>query len=157
MRRVRSAICTSGDPVSDPCLGSCVPGRVMPGSLGGGPAIYYHARSRRARNLDCFVAAPGLGVEPREAQLLELHVPFGAELVHYAVGPASCGVPGLPAGLGALWRAYGRLAWPRLVEPRLRLGPSGVELPPPHAPLLAVLAPGVAMDEGARIYAPRGE
>ena len=48
-------------------------------------------------------------------------VPFGEELVHYAVGPASCAVPGRPGGLDALWRAHGRLPWARLVEPALRL------------------------------------
>ena len=48
-------------------------------------------------------------------------MPFGTELVHYAVGIASCGVPGLPAGLGALHAEHGRLPWPRLVEPALRL------------------------------------
>src|SRR5947209_6216707 len=108
------------------CLASCVAETVMTGLLGGGHAIYVDAPTGVARNLDCFVAVPsGTG-----APLLELDVPFGAELVHYAVGPPSCGVPGLPAGLGALWRAYGRLPWPRLVEPALRLARSGVELPP---------------------------
>src|ERR671924_241490 len=98
-------------------LASCVAETVMTGLLGGGHAIYFDAATGRARNLDCFVAVPGLGAEPREAELLELHVPFGAELVHYAVGPASCGVPGLPAGLAELWAAHGVLPWARLVEP----------------------------------------
>ena len=63
---------------------------VMTGLLGGGHAIYLDAPSGTARNLDCFCAAPGLGVPPREAaELLRLEVPFGEELVHYAVGPAS--------------------------------------------------------------------
>src|SRR5947199_7307265 len=62
----------------------------MTGFLGGGHAIYFDAASGVARNLDCFVAVPS---GPR-GELLELHVPFGAELVHYAVGPASCAVPG---------------------------------------------------------------
>ena len=61
-------------------------------------AIYLDGESGEVWNLDCFVAAPGLGAEPREAELVHLQVPFGAELVHYAVGPASCGVPGLPGG-----------------------------------------------------------
>src|SRR5207237_10033369 len=124
---------TAADAGVGACLASCVAETVMTGFLGGGHAIYYHAPSRRARNLDCFVAAPGLGVEPREAQLLELHVPFGAELVHYAVGPASCGVPGLPAGLAELHREHGRLPWARLVEPARRFAVDGVELPPAHA------------------------
>jgi gamma-glutamyltranspeptidase/glutathione hydrolase len=99
---------------------------------------------------------PGLGAEERKADLLELDVPFGAELVHYAVGVASCGVPGVPAGLDELWRRYGRLDWPRLVEPALRLARSGVEMPPAHASCLAMLAPVMTMNEGARIYAPGG-
>jgi len=138
-------------------LASCVAETVMTGLLGGGHAIYHDAASGRTRNLDCFVAVPGLGPVPRPpAQLLELEVPFGTELVHYAVGIASCGVPGLPAGLGALHAAHGRLPWPRLVEPALRLARDGVDFPPAHAACLAMLAPVMTMNEGARIYAPRG-
>ena len=128
----------------------------MTGLLGGGHAIHYESASGRVRNLDCFVAVPGLGAERREPALVHLDVPFGAELVHYAVGPASCAVPGLPAGLEALWREHGRLPWPRLVEPARRLASDGVEFLPAHAACLAMLAPVMTMDEGARIYAPRG-
>jgi gamma-glutamyltranspeptidase / glutathione hydrolase len=138
-------------------LASCVAETVMTGLLGGGHAIYYDARSGTARNLDCFVAVPGLGAEPRRVELIELEVPFGAELVHYSIGPASCGVPGLPAGLLALWERHGRLPWARLVAPAIRLAESGVEFPPAHAACLAMLAPVMTMNEGAAIYAPRGE
>jgi gamma-glutamyltranspeptidase/glutathione hydrolase len=138
-------------------LASCVAETVMTGLLGGGHAIYFDAASARARNLDCFVAVPGLGSERRDAELVHLEVPFGAELVHYAVGPASCGVPGLPAGLVALWQEHGRLPWPRLVEPALRLAEHGVDFPPAHAACLAMLAPVMTMNEGAAIYAPGGE
>jgi gamma-glutamyltranspeptidase/glutathione hydrolase len=137
-------------------LASCVAETVMTGLLGGGHGVHYDAAAGRAANLDCFVAVPGLGAERREVQLLELDVPFGAELVHYAVGPASCGVPGLPAGLEALWREHGRLEWARLVEPALRLARDGVEFPPAHAACLEMLAAVMTMDEGARIYSPRG-
>jgi gamma-glutamyltranspeptidase / glutathione hydrolase len=138
-------------------LASCVAETVMTGLLGGGHAIYFDAASGLARNLDCFVGVPGLGAEPRDAELLELEVLFGAELVHYAIGPASCGVPGLPAGLVALWEAHGSMPWPRLVGPALRLAESGVEFPPAHAACLAMLAPVMTMNEGAAIYAPGGE
>ncbi len=138
------------------CLASCVAETVMTGLLGGGHAIYYDAASGRIENLDCFVAVPGLGEEWREAELLQLDVPFGAELVHYAVGIASCGVPGVPAGLDELWRRHGRLGWPPLVEPALRLARAGVEMPPAQASCLAMLAPVMTMNEGARIYAPGG-
>ncbi|TML96061.1 MAG: gamma-glutamyltranspeptidase [Actinobacteria bacterium] len=138
-------------------LASCVAETVMTGLLGGAHAIHYEATSGRVRNLDCFVAVPGLGAERREPELVQLDVPFGAELIHYAVGPASCAVPGLPAGLEALWRGHGQLPWPRLVEPAVRLARDGVDFPAAHAACLAMLAPVMTMNEGARIYSPRGE
>jgi gamma-glutamyltranspeptidase/glutathione hydrolase len=138
-------------------LTSCVGESVMTGLLGGGHAIHYEAASGRVENLDCFVAMPGLGAEPRDVELLELDVLFGAELVHYAVGVASFGVPGVPAGLDALWRRHGTFEWPRLVEPALRVARSGVETTPAQASCLAMLAPVMTMNEGARIYAPGGE
>jgi gamma-glutamyltranspeptidase / glutathione hydrolase len=147
---------TAADVAIAASLASCVAETLMTGLLGGGHAIYYEAASGRAENLDCFVAMPGLGAGPRQAELLELDVPFGAELIHYAVGIASCGVPGVPAGLHALWRRHGRLEWPRLVEPALRLARSGAELTPAHASCLVMLAPVMTMNEGARIYSPGG-
>jgi gamma-glutamyltranspeptidase / glutathione hydrolase len=138
-------------------LAACVAETVMTGLLGGGHAVYFDATSGRARNLDCFVAVPGLGDEPRDAELLHLDVLFGAELVHYAVGPASCAVPGLPAGLETLSRDHGRLPWHRLVQPALGLARKGVDFPRAHAACLAMLAPVMTMNEGALIYAPGGE
>src|SRR5919204_4240037 len=93
---------TAADAAVAASLASCVAETVMTGLLGGGHGIYYEAATGRVENLDCFVAVPGLAGERREAELLELDVPFGAELVHYAVGIASCGVPGVPAGLDEL-------------------------------------------------------
>jgi gamma-glutamyltranspeptidase/glutathione hydrolase len=138
------------------CLASCVAETVMTGLLGGGHAIHFDAASGRATNLDCFIAMPGLGRERREVPLLELEVPFGSELVHYAVGIGSCGVPGVPAGLDALWRAHGRLPWAELVEPALRLAKGAVPMPAAHASCLAMLATVMTMNEGAQIYAPGG-
>ncbi len=147
---------TAADAAVGASLASCVAETVMTGFLGGGHAVYFEAAAGSVRNLDCFVAVPGLGAEPRDVELLELQVPFGAELVSYAVGPASCGVPGLPAGLEALWSEHGRLPWPRVVEPALRLARDGVDFPPAHAACLAMLAPVMTMNEGAAIYSPSG-
>jgi gamma-glutamyltranspeptidase / glutathione hydrolase len=134
------------------CLASCVAETVMTGLLGGGHGVYFDASSARALNLDCFVAVPsGTG-----APMVELQVPFGEELVHYAVGASSCGVPGVPGGLDALWREYGRLPWPRLVEPALRLARGGVEMPPAHAACLRMLETVMTMRDGAALYAPGG-
>jgi len=134
------------------CLASCAAETVMTGLLGGGHAIYLDARDGCVRNLDCFSAVPS----GRGGELLRLQVPFGAELVHYAVGPASCAVPGVPAGLEALWRAAGRLPWARLVEPALRLARKGVVLEPAHAACLAMLEPVMTMNRGAALHAPGG-
>src|SRR5438270_10677042 len=86
---------TAADATVAACLASCVAETVMTGLLGGGHAIYLDGATGRARNLDCFVSVPGLGSEDRHAELLRLEIPFGTELIHYAVGIASCGVPGL--------------------------------------------------------------
>ncbi len=143
---------TAADAAVAACLASCVAETVMTGLLGGGHAIYYDAGSDSVRNLDCFCAVPsGTG-----APLLELDVPFGEELVHYAVGAASCAVPGVPAGLDALWRAHGRLPWVDLCGPALRLAHEGVPVPPAHVACLEMLEPVMMMREGARIYAPEG-
>ena len=135
------------------CLASCVAETIMTGLLGGGHAIYVDAASGVARNLDCFVSVPSGDGGPMES----LAVPFGEELVHYAVGASSCAVPGVPAGLDALWRAHGRLPWARLVEPALRLAREGVAMPAAHVACLVMLAPVMTMREGASLYAPSGE
>lgn len=142
---------TAADAAVAASLASCVAETVMTGLLGGGHAIHWDGRE--AVNLDCFVDVPsGAGAPP-----LTLKVPFGEELVHYAVGPGTCAVPGLPAGLEALHRRFGRLPWARLVEPALRLARSGVTMPPAHAACLAMLAPVFTMRaDGERIYAPAG-
>lgn len=137
-------------------LASCVAETVMTGLLGGGHAIVWDAGHGSARNLDFFCAVPGLGAEQRKGKLLDVDVPFGVESVPYVVGPGSCAVPGVVAGLDALWREHGSLPWPRLVEPALRLAREGVELPPAHASCLAMLAPVLALDLGERIYSPGG-
>ncbi|MGE5273909.1 MAG: gamma-glutamyltransferase [Verrucomicrobiota bacterium] len=143
---------TAADAAVAACLASCVAETVMTGLLGGGHAAYFDARSGRVRSLDCFCAVPsGTG-----APLLELDVPFGEELVQYAVGAASCAVPGVTAGLDLLWRTHGRLAWPELCAPALRLAREGVAMPPAHVACLEMLEPVMTMREGARIYAPAG-
>src|SRR5687768_14992143 len=126
---------TAADAAVAACLASCVAETVMTGFLGGGHAIYWDGRE--AWNLDCFVDVPSQAGAPPVA----LKVPFGEELVHYAVGPGTCAVPGLPAGIDALWSRFGLLPWPRLVEPALRLARDGVTMPPAHAACLAMLAP----------------
>ena len=143
---------TAADAAVAASLASCVAETVMTGLLGGGFAIHYDAASRRTRNLDFFVSVPS----GRGSELTMLAVPFGEELVHYAIGAASCAVHGVPAGLGALHREYGRLSWDEVVAPALRLARTGVAMPPAHASCLQMLATVMTLDAGARIYAPGG-
>ena len=142
---------TAADAAVAACLASCVAETVMTGLLAGGHAVYFDGEE--TWNLDCFVDVPsGEGAPP-----VELRVPFGEELVHYAVGPGTCAVPGLPRGLGELHQRYGRLPWPRVVEPALRLAREGVVMPPAHAACLAMLGSVFTMQpDGERIYAPVG-
>jgi gamma-glutamyltranspeptidase / glutathione hydrolase len=147
---------TAADAAVAASLASCVAETVMTGIAGGGHALWLDGSNGEARLLDFFVTAPGLGETPKEVELLDIGVPFGNELVHYAVGIASCAVPGVPAGLHELWSRHGRLPWERLVEPALALARQGVQMPPAHAACLAMLAPVMTMREGARFYAPGG-
>src|SRR3954454_1412256 len=143
---------SAADAAVGACLACCVAETVMTGFLGGGHAIYWDASTGTAANLDCFCAVPS----GRGGELLELDVPFGEELVHYAVGPASCAVPGVPAGLDALWRRHGRLPWREVCEPALRLAREGVPMPEAHVACLRMLEPVMTLREGARMYAPGG-
>jgi gamma-glutamyltranspeptidase/glutathione hydrolase len=143
---------TAADAAVAACLASCVAETVMTGLLGGGHVLHFDAASGRAAHLDCFVTVPSLAGAP----MSKLAVPFGEELVHYAVGASSCAVPGVLAGLDALWRAHGRLPWRRLVEPALQLARDGVPMPPAHVACLEMLEPVMTMREGARMYAPGG-
>ena len=89
---------TAADAAIAACLATCVAETVMTGLLGGGFAIYWDAASATAANLDCFCSVPS----GERGELVTLQVPFGEELVHYAIGPASFAVPGVPAGIDAL-------------------------------------------------------
>lgn len=138
-------------------LASCVAETVMTGLAGGGHAIYWDAERATATLVDFFVAIPGIGGDGRRGEWIELEIPFGVQPVRYAVGVGSCGVPGVPAGCGALWRRWGSMPWARLVEPALRLARSGAPFLPSHARGLQMLAPVLTMREGAALYSPGGQ
>jgi gamma-glutamyltranspeptidase/glutathione hydrolase len=136
---------TAADAVVAMALASCVAETVMSGLLAGCHAIFFDGS--RVLNLDGFAAVPtGSG------DAVEVPVPFGDEIVVYEVGPATCAVPGLPAALGELWERLGRIPWPRLVEPALRLARTGVALPAMHARSLEMLADVLSLGRGADIF-----
>ena len=144
---------SAADAIVAASLASCVAETAMTGLLSGGHAIYLDAATGALRNVDCFVAVPSGDGDV----LIDVELPFQDELVSYLVGPASFGTPGLPAGLDALWREYGRLPWARLCEPALSLARTGVPLAATHALCLRdTLAPVYTLNEGGDFYAPGG-
>ena len=74
---------TAADSAVAASLASCVAETVMTGLAGGGHALWLDGESGQTSLLDFFVAFPGLGRAPRAPELIELGVPFGAELVHH--------------------------------------------------------------------------
>jgi gamma-glutamyltranspeptidase/glutathione hydrolase len=140
---------TAADAVVAMALASCVAETVMSGLLAGAHAIVFDGS--RVRNLDGFGAVPS-----GSGELIDVPVAFGAEVVVYQLGPASCAVPGLPAALGALSEALGRVPWKLLVEPALELARRGVPLPEMHARSLEALVPAIGLGRGADLYLRHG-
>lgn len=140
---------TAADAVVAMCLASCVSETVMSGLLAGAHAVVFDGS--QVMNLDGFAAVPS-----GRGELVELPIAFGDELVVYWVGASSCAVPGLPAALGELWERYGRLPWPRLVEPALALARTGVPLPRMHALSLEMLGGVFSRERGADLFVREG-
>ena len=136
---------TAADAVVAMALASCVAETVMSGLLAGCHAIVFDGTS--VLNLDGFAAVPSAS-----AELAELPIAFGDELVVYAIGAPSCAVPGLPAALGELAERFGRLPWRRLCDPALELARRGVPLPEMHERTLEMLGELFARERGAEIF-----
>ena len=136
---------TAADAVVAMALASCVAETVMSGLLAGCHAIAFDGS--RVMNLDGFAAVPS-----SEGELAELPIAFGDELVVYAIGPASCAVPGLPAALGELWERLGGLPWKRLCEPASELARTGVPLPEMHARTLEMLSELLLLERGGALF-----
>ena len=140
---------TAADAVVAMALASCVAETVMSGLLAGCHAIAFDGS--RVMNLDGFAAVPsGAG------DVTELEIPFGDEVVVYAIGPASCAVPGLPGALGELWERLGRLPWTRLCEPALELARTGVPVPEMHARSLEMLGGLYSLERGRDLFTREG-
>ena len=136
---------TAADAVVAMALASCVAETVMSGVLAGCHAVVFDGS--RVRNLDGFAAVPS-----GDGELVELSIPFGDEIVVYAIGPGSCAVPGLPAALGELWERLGHLPWKRLCEPALALAHVGGPLPEMHARSLEMLGGLYSLERGGDLF-----
>jgi gamma-glutamyltranspeptidase/glutathione hydrolase len=102
--------------------------------LGGGGFLLYHdAVEGRLHAYDGRETAPAMA-QP-ERFLGDEGMPMS--FFEAAVGGRSVGVPGLPALLDLVYRKHGRLPWPRLFAPALRLAAEGFPMSPRLHKLLA--------------------
>jgi gamma-glutamyltranspeptidase/glutathione hydrolase len=131
-------------------LVSCAAETIFTGLGGGGFATVYDAASGRVRCIDFFVAVPGLGGRPSGPKIA-IEINFVGQRVPYEIGPATVAVPGVPAGALHLWRNWGRLPWPDVVEPGLQAS-YGTPFPQMHANLLPRVAPAMCVGDGVEVY-----
>ncbi len=146
---------SAGDAAAAMVLASCVAETIFTGLGGGGFATYFDAATSTVSCLDFFVAVPGLAGH-RSAEVQHIPIDFGGQVVPYAVGPATVGVPGLPAGVEALHQRWGRLPWPAVVAPSIRHAERGVTLAPMHAKVLSTVAPAMLIGPGTLVYSRDG-
>jgi gamma-glutamyltranspeptidase/glutathione hydrolase len=108
--------------------------------------------------VDFFVAAGGAAGVERTAELIPIPVYFDETPQTFNCGPASCGVPGNPAGLEHVHRRFGSVPLERLAEPGIELGRKGVELTSAAAYFHEILHPILtSTPECAALYTPEGE
>ena len=131
-------------------LVSCAAETIFTGLGGGGFATVYDAATRQVRCVDFFVSVPGLG-GLQAGPATEIEVIFIGQRMPYEIGPGTVAVPGIPAGAHHLWRAWGRLPWPEVVEPGLRAS-YGTPFPETHARLLPRVAAAMAVGEGSQVF-----
>jgi gamma-glutamyltranspeptidase/glutathione hydrolase len=110
----------------------------LTGPGGGGFMLVHTGRDNRTRVLDFFVSLPsGPRGEPEEVAIA-----FDEATTQlFRVGPETCAVPGMTAGLEAAHHAYGSLPWRKLVEPAIELARGGLDVTEAQAFLHVVLAP----------------
>lgn len=155
--RILHAGGTAADAAVAAALACCVAESVFTGIGGGGFATYYDAAAQTVTCLDFFCAVPGTDGDMAPGPMVPIEVWFGGLPMSYAIGEASIGVPGLPAGVGEVHRRWGRLPWHRVVAPAVSLARSGVVLPAAQARTLVSIAPALVPGLGASIYSPGGK
>jgi gamma-glutamyltranspeptidase/glutathione hydrolase len=128
----------------------------LTGPGGGGFLVAYDGLRGRPLAIDCFVAVPGEAYDRGPVAPLEPYVvDFGTGQQVFLVGPGSCAVPGVTAGLEEAHRRLGRLPWSELARPAIELARAGVELTRAHADVIDLLKGFLgASPEGARVFGP---
>ena len=108
--------------------------------------------------LDFFVEAPGRGADERSrGELRAVEVDFGDALQTFHCGAASCGIPGVPAGIAEAARRWATVPLADLAAPAAALARAGVPVNAQQAFIFDLLA-GIltSSPEGAAAFAPGG-
>jgi gamma-glutamyltranspeptidase / glutathione hydrolase len=129
--------------------------------LGAGGYMLVAGGGERAAVLDFFVQAPTdrtSGVDGEgSAPLRAIDVSFGDAAQVFHIGPASCGVYGVPAGVCAAVERWGTMPLGELVAPAARLAREGVVLNTEQAYVARILADLLtSTPECAALWAPQG-
>jgi gamma-glutamyltranspeptidase/glutathione hydrolase len=107
--------------------------------------------------LDFFVEAPARLGDGSEAELLGVGVSFGDAEQVFHIGPASCGVYGVPAGVCEAVRRWGTVPLERLAAPAAALARGGVVLNAGQAYVAEILVELLtSTPECAALWAPAG-
>jgi gamma-glutamyltranspeptidase / glutathione hydrolase len=107
--------------------------------------------------LDFFVAAPTRAGDGSEVELLGIGVSFGDAEQVFHIGPASCGVFGVPAGVCEAVRRWGTVPLEQLAAPAAQLAREGVVLNAGQAYVAEILVELLtSTPECAALWAPRG-
>jgi gamma-glutamyltranspeptidase / glutathione hydrolase len=125
--------------------------------LGAGGYMLVAGAGMEATLLDFFVQAPTRVGDGSEVDLQGLDVSFGDAAQVFYVGPASCGVYGVPAGVCEAVRRWGTVPLEELAAPAARLAHEGVILNAGQAYVAEILAELLtSTPECAALWAPGG-
>jgi len=126
--------------------------------LGAGGFLLAHTADGEDHLLDFFVEVGGRGLDPAaRGELVAVEVLFDETPQVFNIGPASCGVPGVPAGLSEVAERFCTMPLSELVKPAIRHAREGIRVSPMQAYMHRVLEPVLTHYEETRVlYAPEG-
>lgn len=155
--QVGAAILDAGGNAADAAvamvLASCVTEGTLTSLGGGGFFLVGGAGVDQPVVIDAFVRQPGHGLQRSLAPWERFDLHLAGAVLSFGTGPASVGVPMLPAGVDLVARRFGRLGLARCAAPAATLAQDGYELTGFHAGEQALNLGLLRRDsEGAAIF-----
>jgi gamma-glutamyltranspeptidase/glutathione hydrolase len=125
--------------------------------LGAGGYMMVAGGGEEPTLLDFFVEAPARATDGSAAELEAVDVSFGDAIQVFYIGPASCGVYGVPAGVCEAVARWGTMALSELVAPAAKLARDGVAISGEQAYIVEILGDLLqSTPECAALWAPEG-